>query len=82
MLRQDGRVQPASLPECLHRTLLSPAPTTAPVWPTNFCPIRCFLPGSAVEATYYSVMDMFTDVPEAWRTVLCDGHIYYPPLPA
>ena len=22
-------------------------------------------------------MDMFTDVPEAWRTVLCDGHIYY-----
>ena len=44
MLRQDGRVQPASLPECLHRTLLSPARTMAPVWPTNFCPTRCFCP--------------------------------------
>ena len=43
----------------------------------EFLPDAVLLPGSAVEATYNSVMDMFTDVPEAWRTVLCDGHIYY-----
>ena len=83
MLRQDGRVQPASLPECLHRTLLSPAPDDGARLADEFLPDTVLLPGSAVEATYYSVMDMFTDVPEAWRTVLCDGHIYpTPPLPA
>lgn len=77
MLRQDGRVQPASLPECLHRTLLSPAPDDGARLADEFLPDTVLLPGSAVEATYYSVMDMFTDMPEAWRTVLCDGHIYY-----
>ena len=77
MLRQDGRVQPASLPECLHRTLLSPAPDDGARLADEFLPDTVLLPGSAVEATYYSVMDMFTDVPEGWRTVLCDGHIYY-----
>ena len=77
MLRQDGRVQPASLPECLHRTLLSPAPDDGARLADEFLPDTVLLPGSAVEATYYSVMDMFTDVPETWRTVLCDGHIYY-----
>lgn len=77
MLRQDGRVQPASLPECLHRTLLSPAPDDGARLADEFLPDTVLLPGSAVEATYYSVMDMFADVPETWRTVLCDGHIYY-----
>lgn len=77
MLRQDGRVQPASLPECLHRTLLSPAPDDGARLADEFLPDTVLLPGSAVEATYYSVMDMFADAPEAWRTVLCDGHIYY-----
>lgn len=77
MLRQDGRVQPATLPECLHRALLSSAPDDGARLADEFLPDAVLLPGSAVEATYYSVMDMFTDVPETWRTVLCDGHIYY-----
>ena len=77
MLRQDGRVQPATLPECLHRTLLASGAEDGAHLADEFLPDTVLLPGSAVEATYYSVMDMFTDVPEAWRTVLCDGHIYY-----
>lgn len=77
MLRQDGRVQPATLPECLHRTLLASGAEDGAHLADEFLPDAVLLPGSAVEATYYSVMDMFTDVPEAWRTVLCDGHIYY-----
>lgn len=77
MLRQDGRVQPATLPECLHRTLLASGAEDGARLADEFLPDAVLLPGSAVEATYYSVMDMFTDVPEAWRTVLCDGHIYY-----
>ena len=77
MLRQDGRVQPATLPECLHRTLLASGAEDGAHLADEFLPDAVLLPGSAVEATYYSVMDMFTDVPETWRTVLCDGHIYY-----
>lgn len=77
MLRQDGRVQPATLPECLHRTLLASGAEDGAHLADEFLPDTVLLPGSAVEATYYSVMDMFADAPEAWRTVLCDGHIYY-----
>lgn len=77
MLRQNGRVQPATLPECLHRTLLASGAEDGAHLADEFLPDAVLLPGSAVEATYYSVMDMFTDVPETWRTVLCDGHIYY-----
>ena len=77
MLRQDGRVQPATLPECLHRTLLASGAEDGAHLADEFLPDAVLLPGSAVEATYYSVMDMFADAPEAWRTVLCDGHIYY-----
>lgn len=76
MLRQGDQVQPASLPECLHRTLLAPGRESA-LMTNAFLPEDALLPGSASEATYYSVMDMFTDDPERWNIILRDGHIYY-----
>lgn len=76
MLRQGDKVQPASLPECMHRTILK-ANRQSDLMTNAFLPDDVLLPGSAVEATYYSVMDMFTDEPERWNTVLRDGHIYY-----
>ena len=83
MLRQDGpRAARRLCPNACTARSFRPRRTTAPAWPTNFCPTRCFCPEAPSRPTYYSVMDMFTDVPEVWRTVLCDGHIYYPPLPA
>ncbi len=76
MLRQGDKVQPASLPECLHRTLLAPGRESG-LMINAFLPEDALLPGSPSEATYYSVMDMFTDEPERWNTILRDGHIYY-----
>lgn len=74
MLRQEDRVQPASLPECMHRTLLKPG-RESDLMTNAFLPKDVLLPGSP--ATYYSLMDMFTDDPERWIVVLRDGHIYY-----
>jgi len=76
MLRQGDKVQPASLPECMHRTLLAPGRKTG-LMTNAFLPEDVLLPGSASEATFYSVMDMFTDQPERWNVALKDGHIYY-----
>jgi len=76
MLRQGNQVQPASLPECLHGTLLE-AGSKSDLMTNAFLPKDVLLPGSSTEATFYSVMDMFTDEPERWNTVLKDGHIYY-----
>ena len=76
MMRQGDKIQPASLPECLHRTLLASGRKTDLL--TNaFLPEDALLPGSASEATFYSLMDMFTDQPERWNVALRDGHIYY-----
>jgi len=75
MLRQGERVQPASLPECLHGTLLRGSHSSALA--ECFLPQDALLPGSASEATYYSLMDMFSDEYERWEGVLRDGHIYY-----
>jgi len=69
-------VQPASLPECMHRTLLTPG-RPDDLLTNAFLPADALQPGSPSEATYYSVMDMFTDQPERWNVVLRDGHIYY-----
>ena len=76
MMRQGDRVQPASLPESMHRTLMKPA-FESDLLTNAFLPMDVLLPGSASEATYYSVMDMFTDEPERWNVALRDGHIYY-----
>ncbi|MDD5898570.1 MAG: hypothetical protein PUE14_08805 [Clostridia bacterium] len=76
MLRQGDRVQPASLPECMHRTLMKPG-RQSDLLAGAFLPRDVLLPGSTTESTFYSVMDMFTDQPEQWNTVLLDGHIYY-----
>jgi len=35
------------------------------------------LPGAAVEHSYYSLMDLFSDDPAQWKRVLVDGHIFY-----
>ena len=76
MMRQDDKVQPASLPECMHRTLLAPG-CGSDLMTSAFLPEDVLLPGGEREATFYSVMDMFTDEPERWNAVLEDGHIYY-----
>ena len=76
MLRQGERVQPAVLPECMHARLLGRTPD-ADVLREELLPQDVLLPNAPVEATYYSVMDMFRDRPERWQTVLTDGHIYY-----
>ena len=75
MLRQGERVQPAVLPECMHQTLLKGTQPSALA--EAFLPQDVLLPGSAVESTYYSLMDMFSDESERWTGVLRDGHIYY-----
>lgn len=72
MLRQDSRVQPAALPQSLHCALLSPLPGDGGRLRDEFLPVH--LPE---HATCYSLMDLFSDRPELWREVLCDGHIYY-----
>ncbi len=76
MLRQGDRVQPANLPECMHRTLLMPG-RESDLMTNAFLPKDALLPGSASEATCYSLVDMFSDEPEKWNVVLRDGHIYY-----
>lgn len=76
MLRQGERIQPAVLPECMHARLLGRTPD-ADVLREELLPQDVLLPNAPVEATYYSVMDMFRDQPEAWNAVLTDGHIYY-----
>jgi len=76
MLRQGDRVQPASLPECLHRTLLKSG-RESDLMTNAFLPKDALLPGSPSEATCYSLMDMFSDEMEKWNVVLRDGHIYY-----
>ncbi len=76
MLRQGDQIQHASLPECLHGMLLNPG-VHSDLMANAFLPEDALLPGSTNEATYYSVMDMFTDEPERWNVVLRDGHIYY-----
>ncbi|MBP3647066.1 MAG: hypothetical protein J6K55_11665 [Clostridia bacterium] len=75
MLRQGDRVQPASLPECLHGTLLEGSRPSALA--ECFLPEDVLLPGSSSEATFFSLMDMFSDEYERWEGVLRDGHIYY-----
>lgn len=75
MLRQGEQVQHAVLPEGLHATLLSSPTLPEDVLGDLFLPSRALKPGSP--ATFYSVMDLFTDQPEMWQSPLQDGHIYY-----
>lgn len=75
MLRQGDRVQPAVLPENLHGTLLKGTQPAAHA--ECFLPDNVLLPGASIEASYFSLMDMFSDDPERWTDVLRDGHIYY-----
>lgn len=76
MLRQGDKIQPASLPECMHCTLMAPG-CESDLMTNAFLPEDVLLPGSPSEATCYSVMDMFTDEPQRWNMILRDGHIYY-----
>lgn len=75
MLRQGEQVQHAALPEGLHATLLASPSLPEDVLGDLFLPDRALKPGSP--ATFYSVMDLFTDQPELWQSPLQDGHIYY-----
>lgn len=77
MMQQGDRVQPAVLPECMHRTLLCMNPSDERSLQDAFLPPSVLLPNVAVEATYFSVMDLFSDQPAHWNHALCDGHIYY-----
>lgn len=76
MMRQGDEIQPAVLPECMHRTLLSPGDPTQ-LLANVFLPKDVLLPNAPIEATFYSLMDMFSDNPENWNGVLEDGHIYF-----
>ncbi len=77
MMRQDDRIQPAVWPVCLHRTLLCGDPADEGTLQDAFVPSSILLPNAAIEATYFSVMDMFSDQPARWNDALRDGHIYY-----
>ncbi len=77
MLRQGERVQPACLPECMHHALLRPLDSDGDRLVDEFVPETALLPGGEGDIFYYSLMDMFTDVPEQWTRILEDGHIYY-----
>ena len=78
MLRQGERIQPASLPGGLHGVLLCPDPAPQGVLENELIPPSAMLYGSPREATFYSVMDLFSDNPDHWQKPLMDGHIYYP----
>ena len=78
MLRQGDRIMPASLPEGLAATLLRPTPAPLEALGEELIPPTALLHGSANEARFYSVMDLFSDEPETWQQPLLDGHIYYP----
>lgn len=74
MLRQGERIQPAVLPEKLHRILLR-GQITPDTLAGFFLPENVLLPdGSSI---WYSLMDQFSDEPDRWKQVLCDGHIFY-----
>ena len=77
MLRQGEAVQPASLPRCLHCTLLEGTEDASSAMADCFLPEGVLLPDSPTEATYFSLMDMFTDDHARWNSVLQDGHIFY-----
>ncbi|MBR2925001.1 MAG: hypothetical protein IKC28_08230 [Clostridia bacterium] len=78
MLRQGDRIQPASLPGGLHGILISPDPAPLSALENELIAPSAMLYGSQREATFYSVMDLFSDDPEKWQRPLIDGHIYYP----
>ena len=75
MLRQGDRVQPAVLPECMHARLLTGYQPAA--CGEYFLPENVLVPGAPIEATFFSLMDMFSDDPARWTGVLRDGHICY-----
>lgn len=78
MLGQGERIQPASLPNGLHGVLLCPDPSPVGALENELIPPSAMLYGSHREASFYSVMDLFSDDPEHWQQPLIDGHIYYP----
>lgn len=77
MMRQGDRIQPAVWPERMHRTLLGGDSTDESVLREAFLPSTILWPNAAIESTYFSVMDMFSDQPMNWNNALRDGHIYY-----
>ncbi|MEG0742240.1 MAG: hypothetical protein RR521_08410 [Clostridia bacterium] len=78
MLRQGDKVQPALLPDCMHCALLAPMAEDERFLPDELLPKTALMPEeSGGRIMFYSVMDMFTDDPAAWRGPLQDGHIYY-----
>ncbi len=76
MLRQGEKIQPAVWPRCLHQALLCASDDGGRFLTDELLPKTALLPDTG-ESTFYSVMDMFTDVPDEWRAILRDGHIYY-----
>ncbi len=81
MLRQGDKVQPATLPRCLHAALLHGRDEDAALLVDEFLPLNALLPTPGAlnqrESTFYSVMDMFTDQQDRWLSILRDGHIYF-----
>ncbi len=78
MLRQEDRLQPASLPDGLHGVLLRPSPMPQTALADELIPPTALLQDQPRCATFYSVMDLFSDEPENWLRPLVDGHIYFP----
>ena len=78
MMRQGERIQPATLPRCLHQALLCANEDDERYLTDELLPKTALLPSVVSDgSSFYSVMDMFTDDFEAWSEPLIDGHIYY-----
>lgn len=78
MMRQGDKVQPAALPRCLHQALLWAVEGDERFLIDELLPKTALLPSArGNESSFYSVMDMFTDDPEKWQSVMTDGHIYF-----
>ncbi|MEG2949366.1 MAG: hypothetical protein RR946_01655 [Clostridia bacterium] len=78
MLAQAERQRPAALPSCLHHALLCTQPEDERFLADELLPKSAlFSPQDGRESTFYSVMELFSDDPARWQSVLQDGHIYY-----
>ena len=78
MMRQSEHIQPALPPADLLKTLLRTRDDMDDALPDEFLPAYCCVDPKH-PAMVVSVMDMFSDDINRWKTPLLDGHIYYAP---
>lgn len=90
MMRQGAKISSVVYPYALHKELLDPGADGGRYLGDELIPKNALCDPAADDnaargsrvyeraCTFYSAMDMFTDDYTSWRSVLEDGHIFFP----